>query len=101
MNAAAGPAFQDDGSPCHGAYGRTDQYRRLRIERRCLLLAYQERAKGFAVPVRPRNMKLISLLQRRAAHGCWPGQGTRAVMAVCAGDAGCREDPRVVWRGLR
>lgn len=101
MNAAAGPAFHDDGSPCHRAYGQKGQYRRLRIERRRLLLAYQEGAKGFAVLVRPRNMKLISLLQRGAAHGCWPFQGTRAVMAVSAGDAGCREDPRVVWRRLR
>lgn len=39
MNAAAGPAFHDDGSPCHRAYGQKGQYRRLRIERRCLLLA--------------------------------------------------------------
>jgi hypothetical protein len=101
MNAAAGPAFQDDGSPCHGAYGQTGQYQRLRIERRCLLLAYRKRAKGFAVLVRPRDMKLISLLQRGTAHGFWPGQGTRAVMAVSAGYAGCREDPRIFWRRLR
>ncbi len=78
-----------------------DRYRRLQIEQRRLLLAYQGRAKGFAVLVRPRNMRLISLLQRGVAHGSWPGQRTRAVMAVCAGDAGRREDPRIFRRRLR
>jgi len=77
------------------------QYRRLQIERRRLLLAYQGRAKGFAVLVRPGNMRLISLLQRGVAHGSWPGQGTRAVVAVCAGDAERRDDPRIFRRRLR
>ena len=97
----AGKALSGAHGACHGAYCRKDQYRRLRIERRRLLLAYQERAKGFAVLVRPRNMRLISLLRRGVAHGSWPGQGTRAVMAVCAGDAGRREDPRIFRRRLR
>src|SRR5690242_19737852 len=54
--------------------------------------AYQGRAKGFAVLVRPGNMRLISLLQRGVAHGSRLGPHTRAVMSACAGDAG-REDP--------
>ena len=44
--------------------------------------------KGFAVLVRPRNMRLISLLRRGwYTGGPGPGHGARAAMAACAGDA--------------